>query len=126
MRRTRAWFDDSEGVEIETERDFHRVVALAKKAKRPRILTLEQQRSWLSLGVGRKEAPVTFEIAGGSSFHSLGDVSREDEYVGYQFAGETSEIPASFLISWDLAVKAALYYLETGERSPDVVWESDW
>ena len=59
-------------------------------------------------------------------FHSQGD-GTDDNTVSFRINGEYTEVPASYVVKYDLAVEAAVRFVETGV--PGVIgleWEQDF
>lgn len=76
-------------------------------------------------GIGRGESVLTFWDPDGTSFHSLGDVTRKG-HLQFVCRDQVDDFMAEMAVPERAAIAAAEEFLATGERPCAVTWEPDW
>jgi hypothetical protein len=99
--------------------DLRDVVDRVRRLGAPTMLFLEGDAT-LVVGLGAPESVLTYYEPTGASFHSIGDVAREDRLV-FQSQGVPEEFLAEMAVDEQLAIDAAFEFFShpraTGWRS---------
>lgn len=118
------WGDRQESVSTGVE--LRALVARVRAAGRPEIVILETDAGrWFSFGVGHLETVLAFSEVSGASWHSAGDVAREDR-LRFWSQGQLDDFLGEMAVPESLGLAAAEWFVEHGTRALEVRWEADW
>jgi hypothetical protein len=81
---------------------------------------------YLDIGVGGPLSYVQFRHGDNQPPYMVAlapNLYRGNRDVGFMYGGTLSPIPARFILPFELAKRLAIYFQQTGGRSPEVDWE---
>ena len=118
----------TEGVErvLVSEQDVRNVINEVQRSGKPTMLFVEHDTGrMLALGLGGQESVLTFVDTDGTSFHSVGDISRSG-VLKFWCRDQVDDFMAEMAVPESVAIDAALAFAATGTAPPNITWEPDW
>lgn len=92
----------------------------------PTMLFLEDDEgATLVVGLGARETVLCFVEPDGTSFRSVGDLSRTGTLV-FSCRSQPDEFPEEMAVPTSVGIHAAESFFENRAKPDDVAWEADW
>lgn len=122
----KARWGEAEEEHISKIEELDSLLNLLDERQAPLIVELvHEDGSTMAIGVGADQSVLTFFDENNQSWAGIGDRSRDDEVLVFEFCGEPSEIPAEMALPPSVTRAAARSFFESGRRPDGIDWERD-
>lgn len=123
----RGYWRHAEQRDVASLGDLHALLADVRALGVPTMIFLEDVTAGATFvfGVGRPETVLTFATRDGTSFHSLGDVTRTG-VLRFWCNDQRDDFLAEMAIPEGQGIVAAEQLVSVRQRPTNVEWEADW
>jgi len=122
----RAAVDELRTWTVASVEELRNVIRDVSAYEHPTMLFLENELgATLVVGLGMAETVLCFVEPDGTSFHSVGDVSRRGTLL-FSCRSQFDEFMEEMAIPLRVGVDAAEHFFVSGQKSREVEWEADW
>lgn len=126
LERVRAIVDDSTTWTVTSLDQLRSVMGSVADLPAPTMLFLEDDGgATLVVGLGAPETVLCFVEPDGTSFHSVGDLSRTGTLV-FSCRSQPDEFPEEMAVPTSVGIHAAESFFENRAKPGNVSWEADW